>query len=108
MAWGRGYTECTCIHVYSKHHSLFGVYNINPDIVPVGEICGFLLTEFCTAVRYHCRMSRDHTVSPGERRGVRTCGLAQNRQEGPSGRGGRKGGGTGRRWKRGVEREEMK
>ena len=41
-------------------------------------------------------MSRDRTVSLGERHGVRTCGLAQSRQEDPSGRGNGKESGGGR------------
>ena len=43
-------------------------------------------------------MSRDRTVSPGERHGVRTCGLGQSTQEGPSGRGKREVGGEKREW----------
>ena len=73
--------------------------------IPVDEIGGFLLAKFYTAVRHHCRMSRDRTVSPGERHGVRTCGLGQSRQEGPSGRRKRKVAGEG---ERGVERGEIR
>ena len=40
-------------------------------------------------------MSRDRTVFQAERRGVRTCGLAQSRQEDPSGRGNGKESGRG-------------
>ena len=55
--------------------------------VPDDEICGFLLAEFYTTVRHHCHMSHDHTISPEESHGFRTCGLVQSRQEDPSGKG---------------------
>ena len=46
-------------------------------------------------------MSRDRTVFPAERRGVRTCELAQSRQEGPSG------GGMGRRGRKSSKKKGM-